>query len=604
MEVLIQKTFMNLMIWVLQLLDAVFAVFKQLAGLTPMQTENGGETDITSAFLKNEIVTQVFFGIVIIAAVICGIAIIVAIVKGMINLNGGEQKSIVRITGQGIGVIFATLLMAGIMITGISFASLFLKDIHKAFVGDSDTKLSNFVFDISVDKVITYTPDYNDPETNDKTETFDDPVWLINDAGDFVYDEEGKRIRQIFGYKVNETQSGWEDGVMPKDFDINNLTADEVYGERPSSPVTGWENADKVTKNGKEGLIKLGSFNFVVGYFSGIILLVAICSASLGLVKRLYDIVILFLSLPLITATIPLDDGIRFKVWRETVVSKIVIAYGAVFAVNVFLIMVPIIQGFAIEPIMKMLLLVGGGLSISGGTLLFARLFGTDAAESRDMAQSARTLIAGGAAGIAGAKWAAGKIADATGKVGTTVTSGGIKGLLSSLTPKNKATSSGISNSNSGITPALSSLGGGAYKASLNSQALPGSSLGQAMSTAGVTRGIWNKDVASGKFVTAEKAAAIDKGLTNSKANSGVAVKSAPNKTSGNSAAGKNNNIPTLAVSAKVGSSGGAYTQQPTVNIIPGETNGSTPTPANAKSQTALQNRMKFKNPTTENKRK
>ena len=55
----------------------------------------------------------------------------------------------------------------------------------------------------------------------------------------------------------------------------------------------------------------------------------------------------------------------------------------------------------------KTFLLIGGALSISGGQLLVARVMGTSAEEGREMANSARTLMAGigAAAGIArGAK--------------------------------------------------------------------------------------------------------------------------------------------------------------------------------------------------------
>jgi hypothetical protein len=538
MDVLIKKALMNLLIWVLRLLDGIFEIFQQLAGLEKIQKVSGGETDIVDAFLSSAAITKVFFGVLIISAVVCAVAMVTAIVKATVNLNGGERKSIVRITGQGIGTIFISLAMAGIMITGIVLANDFLKEVHKSF-GGTEQKLSGIVFGISVEDWTEYRPEYDDPNTP-IVEDYDNPVWQVDANGEFMYDDEGQRIRLIFSYTPSPLQkSGWKDGSMPKDFDISKLGADEIYGKRPTNLI-GVERSNKSPES--DYLIELNGFNFLVGYFSGIILLVAVAGACLGLVKRLYDIVILFLSLPLMVATIPLDDGARFKVWRETVVSKIVIAYGAVFAVNVFLLMVPIIQGFAINPVFKMLLLVGGGLSISGGTLLFARLFGTDAAESRDLAQSARTLIAGGAAGIAGVKWTAQKTAGVAGGVRKGLTGvGKASGKLASLLDYRRALS-GDASSGRNESNIMSSLGSGAYRPAPSPQSLPGSPLGVAMSTAGVKRGVWNKDMSNGKFITADRAAAID------------------NSTKGSSAAVARNS--------------------------------------------ELQNRMKFKNPVTDNKRR
>lgn len=124
------------------------------------------------------------------------------------------------------------------------------------------------------------------------------------------------------------------------------------------------------------------------------------------------------------TATMPLDDGARFKAWRETVVSKIVLAYGAVLSVNVFYLMLGPIQRLNIgdnsfvNQIFRLVLIIGGGLSISGGQLLFARLMGTSAEEGREMAQSARTLLGGMGTAIAGAGMAKRAIFGGTNKYG------------------------------------------------------------------------------------------------------------------------------------------------------------------------------------------
>ena len=152
----------------------------------------------------------------------------------------------------------------------------------------------------------------------------------------------------------------------------------------------------------QQPMVEMESFNFWTAYLVVIVMLVAIIFSMLGLVKRIFDIVLLFIVLPLISATIPLDDGVRFKNWRDTVVSKVVLAYGAILSVNVFLLIVPTIStidftelGWSAltENLFKAFLLMGGALAINGGQLLLARLMGTSADESREMAHSARAFL-------------------------------------------------------------------------------------------------------------------------------------------------------------------------------------------------------------------
>ena len=448
MEIAIQKLAMNLLIWLLRLLYDITYIFRQLAGLDEV---DGTGTDLVSMFLNNPKVETVFINFLIISVLVGAVAMIVAIIKAFVNLHGGERKPISKITGQGVASIFISLLMAGIMMSGIFFSNSLLHEVNRAFNPGEESNICNDLFEISVDdKAYIMVPEYEyETEKTPTGETKIDPitgepvyvyekdehgnyvyeknadgsyatddfgekikvkqkVYVTDSDGNIIYDSSGNPTPVIKSYTRKEItgKNGWtETGLQKKQDDtwcITQENADTVLGTYPHDLFNPFENPSKTPT--MEGLIYYGSFNFFLGYLSTILVLVAMVSACLGLVKRLFDLVFLFLILPLISSTIPLDDGARFKVWRETVISKVILAYGAVFAVNTFMIMLPIITELVANKIIRMLLVVGGGLCISGGMLLIARVFGTDAAEGRELAQSARTLLAGAGAGVAGIK--------------------------------------------------------------------------------------------------------------------------------------------------------------------------------------------------------
>jgi hypothetical protein len=422
MAVWIKKLFMQIIVWILRFLDAIFKLFRILLGIEPVKTGSGEtarEGALVDLFLKSDPVVQAFLGLFIIAIGICSFCVIAAVIKNMINLHDKERKPHLRTVGQGFGAILTTLVMGTVMTFGIYAFNTVLAQAEK-YLPSGQAQVSSIIFDFSIEKIYDYDlehPVYVDDLTKPKYENPEDPDEITGYAP--AKDEYGHEIVSYYPYKLDEDGDpvlimGWktEDGQMPDDFDVNNLNADNIYGEFDNS----WFMPDAKKYKEGTGLIHIDSFNFLVAYIGAGVMLVVVSMSMLSLVKRLYDIVILFLTLPVVMATIPLDDGAKFKAWRETVVSKVILAYASLLSVNAFLMAVPLINSIdgaslgsnpLIGTLFKLFLLIGGGLAISGGQLLIARIFGTSAEEGREMGQAARSMIGGGmaAAGMArGAK--------------------------------------------------------------------------------------------------------------------------------------------------------------------------------------------------------
>lgn len=413
MVIAINKLFAQLLFWLYELLDMIFEMFAVLCGIEALETADADvPRSLIEIFLESSAVTRAFLLIVIVSVVVAAVSTIVAIVKNIINMKGGERKSHAKTVGQGFGSIIVTLCMALVMIVGISMSNIVLQKVYVATSPDDNVTPACILFDMCVGK--DYVIDWENPEPNMVPKI--DPVTglpMIDLTGEPILepevDYEGNVVYTYPRKKDPETgedlyDTGWRgDNTIKNISEIgwSNLSPDQVFGVHKK--VLGlFEDADKSYTT--DPMVEMETFNFFLAYLVVVIMLVAIIWSMLGLVKRVYDLVLLFMALPLISATIPLDDGARFKQWRDSVVSKVILAYGVVLSINIFLLITPIINSISfeglgwsafVENLFKAFMLIGGALAINGGQLLFARLFGSSAEESREMAHSARALFGG-----------------------------------------------------------------------------------------------------------------------------------------------------------------------------------------------------------------
>ena len=131
------------------------------------------------------------------------------------------------------------------------------------------------------------------------------------------------------------------------------------------------------------GMVNPDNFLYLPSLIAGIALAIALVVAILNLAKRVYEIIFMYFVMPMSMSTLPLDDGARFKTWRETFITKIVIAYGTVFSVNIFILLLPLITRMRIDEVggfgnsmFVIFMIVGGAMVIPAGQALFCKLFG------------------------------------------------------------------------------------------------------------------------------------------------------------------------------------------------------------------------------------
>ncbi|MBQ2377096.1 MAG: hypothetical protein II297_01705, partial [Clostridia bacterium] len=169
--------------------------------------------------------------------------------------------------------------------------------------------------------------------------------------------------------------------------------------------------------------MNLSDFPFFFSFIAAGVVLFGVGSAMLIFVDRVLSLVILYIAAPISISTSVIDEGARFKLWRDQFLSKFIMGYGMILAINIYalvcgLVMNPDFAFFAgddiktefLDLIMKLLIIAGGALTMQKSMALVGNLVsqGAGSNELRDNAFSMGGLarmakgVAGKALGAAG----------------------------------------------------------------------------------------------------------------------------------------------------------------------------------------------------------
>ena len=189
-------------------------------------------------------------------------------------------------------------------------------------------------------------------------------------------------------------------------------------GGMPAEMVELFRNGTYDYRNAEEvwACMDLSNFPFLFSWLAGGVVLFGIGSAMLIFVDRVISLVILYIASPVSISTSVLDDGARFKLWRDQFLSKFIMGYGMIIAINIYALVCSLVMrpGFAfftgdgagiefLDLLMKLLIISGGALTMQKSMALVGNLVSSGAGsnELRDNAFTAGRL-AGMASGFLG----------------------------------------------------------------------------------------------------------------------------------------------------------------------------------------------------------
>ncbi len=438
MGILFEKLLAKLLFLIYDFIDTIGAIFNILTGT---QKVDGSKT-LLEVFVESAISTKVLLGLCLVSIVIVGASMAVKTVKTVVKFkSGGEPTSHAGTVKQGFYAILSTVVCIFFVFLFISFASMLLNMVNSVIAPQDNTTLAQNLFNLSVQqsyvldeskweyREIDYLDEYGNLVQETDPTSPDGLKWEIDSNGNYILDDDGEKIPVYL--KITERYhpymrddegnlimlTGWVGSWTAEDISWS-MSVDEIFGKHEKDWLKLFEQEDKGYTI--QPMVRLEAFNLFTAYLVAVIMLISMFMLSIGLVKRIYDIIVLIICMPLVCGTIPLDDGARFRAWRETFMSKVLIAFGAVIAVNVFfmisgfivggqfgaildnLLNENILSGAAVT-VFRMLLLIGGAMCINGSQTLIARILGTSADESREAMQSFAMITSGVRLGTVGA---------------------------------------------------------------------------------------------------------------------------------------------------------------------------------------------------------
>ena len=334
-------------------IDIIMLIARKLCGIDPIQIErevNGElvveDVDLLTYFMQGETIVNAFGYVCLFGFILLFLFTAFRIIRDQVSFY--EKKSPIRICLDSAKILLFFLLVPAIMILGTAFVSTLLRGIYEA-TANGNTGLGGSMFTIFADEA------------------------YIGPA------EDKKAVLDAFRTCSLE---------------------DYLFGENQYS----YYNTSVVSQ-----YFKLSKFNFFLGLVGSISVLILLSLTLLSFVERIISLVLLFVISPLPMSASPLDDGERFKTWREQTINKFVTAYGGLLALNIFSLMLPMIAAINFFPgngvgvnvvngIARLLFIIGGAFACRRGMVLVGNLVSRGAGSQDLMDQS---HLSGGMASLA-----------------------------------------------------------------------------------------------------------------------------------------------------------------------------------------------------------
>lgn len=133
-------------------------------------------------------------------------------------------------------------------------------------------------------------------------------------------------IREEF-VKINESSYPYLEPSMNDDLRMAYLTGEKDYKNFMHSGMD----------------FTVFKIDYLMGFLAGGFILLMFAGLVIQFIRRMLELVVLYLTAPFFVAVMPLDDGEMFKKWRENFIAKFLSGFSVLFALKLYLLLLPLI---------------------------------------------------------------------------------------------------------------------------------------------------------------------------------------------------------------------------------------------------------------------
>ena len=146
--------------------------------------------------------------------------------------------------------------------------------------------------------------------------------------------------------------------------------------------------------------IHISEVDYILGYASVIFMLIVMVICLFTFIKRIFDVILLYITSPYFVSTIVLDDGEKFKRWRETFIARILVGYGSAIGLRIFLMMVPVIMSDDLQIfdsvagdlvggyVVRLVFILGGMYAVHKSSTLLTGIISSSVAADENMSNA------------------------------------------------------------------------------------------------------------------------------------------------------------------------------------------------------------------------
>ena len=293
-NVMIQFSYLYylVLIFLCKIIDILETILNIFVGTEKVSLSGGEPMPLLNAIFQLDVVSRAFIAVTVTAVVICFIFTIFATARSISSMTLENQNPISHVLKNAMKSCVTFML--------VPFMCVFMLQLSGALTSQIETAILS-------------------QTGNEKPQTIGMYIFLTASLRAGKEDAVGLG-NGLISYKL-----------LQPDFD-DELRREYRFGEKNYLDI-------------KDSGMDFSQFDidYPIGYISSVFMLIMLVGLIVMFIRRMMELIMLYIVSPFFVATIPIDDGAMFKNWRERFIAKFVSGFGVLFVLKIYLILLPIL---------------------------------------------------------------------------------------------------------------------------------------------------------------------------------------------------------------------------------------------------------------------